>query len=187
MVFVMDISGSIEEHNYEQMKQMAIDITDDFEIGPDNTQVGWINFNEDAWVVFNLTTYHDKTSLHQAIRNIIYIGGGTDIGGALRELYSNGFTLARSHLDVPHVGIVVTDGVSNFPGIEQAAMLINEQRRIDMYAVGIGGYSEPQLQEIAKAGTALEPSRNVFTLPDFETEGLQQIQEAIKARACFSK
>jgi len=34
MVFVMDVSGSVTAPNYELMKQLAIDITDEFEIGP---------------------------------------------------------------------------------------------------------------------------------------------------------
>ena len=185
----MDVSGSITAPNYEKMKQMAINITSDFEISPNHTRVGWINFNDDAWVVFDLDTYTDKNSLHQAIDSIEYVDGGTDIGGALFELYNVSFTSARSHLDVPHIGIVVTDGQSDFLRIQQASMLINEERRIDMYAVGIGDYTTrtKQLLEIAKAGTAIEPSRNVFTVPNFETEGLQQLQEVLKARACFSK
>ena len=187
MVFVMDVSGSVTAPNYELMKQLAIDITDEFEIGPERTRAGWINFHHDAWVVFDLNTYTDKTSLHQAIRNIEYTGGFTDIGGALLELYNNGFTSARSDLDIPHVAIVVTDGLSTQGSIEDAATLIREQRRVDVYAVGIRGFLYEQLLEIAKAGTAEDPARNVFTLPEFDVEGLNQLQEALKARACLSK
>ena len=187
MVFVMDVSGSILSHNYERMKQLAINITERFEIGPDRTRVGWINFNQTAWVVFDLDAYNDNTSLHQAIYNILYTGGGTNIGNALLELHHNGFTSARSDLDVPHIAIVVTDGLSAPEPIQMATMLIKQESRVDVYAVGIGGYDYNQLLAIAEAGIASKPERNVFTLPNFEIEGLQQLQEALSARACFSK
>lgn len=186
----MDVSGSIGSHNYELMKEFAISITDEFEIGPDHAKVGWINYNEAAWVVFDLNAYTNKTSLHQAIRSIAYTGGGRNVGTALLELYNNGFTStagARSSLDVPHIAIVVTSGQSSIGPIQTAAMLIREQRRTDVYAVGIGGYNYIQVLEIAKAGVSSEPERNVFTLPTFETEGLQQLQEASRSRHCFSK
>lgn len=186
-MFVMDVSGSVGSDNFELMKQLAIDITDEFEIGPERTQVGWINFNHGAWVVFDHNAYTDKISLHQAIRNVVYAGGGTNIGAALLELHNNGFTSARSDLDIPHVAIVVTDGQSSPEPIRMAAMLIKQESRVDMYAVGIGGFDNTQLLAIAEAGIASEPERNVFTLPNFETEGLQQLQEALRARACFSK
>ena len=187
MVFVMDVSGSVTAPNYELMKQLAVNITDAFEIGADRTRVGWINFNNTAWVVFDLNTYTDKTSLHQAIREIEYIGGLTDIGGALLELHNNGFTSARTDLDIPHVAIVVTDGRSLQGSVKAAARLIHEQRRVDVYAVGIRGFLYEELLDIARAGIASDPARNVFTLPDFGIAGLNQLQEALKARACFSE
>lgn len=187
MVFVMDTSGSIGVDNYERMKQLAINITENFEIGPDRTRVGWISFNHDAWVVFNLSAYHDDISLHEAIRNIEYADGGTDIANALLELHDNGFNGSRSDLDVPHIAIVVTDGVSQGGSIEMAALLIKEKSRTDVYAVGIGGYRYSQLLAIAEAGIASKPESNVFTLQNFEIEGLQQLQEALRARTCFSK
>ena len=186
-MFVMDVSGSVGSANFELMKQLAIDITDGFEIGPERTQVGWINFNSGAWVVFDHNAYTNKTSLHQAIRSVVYASGGTNIGAALLELHNNGFTSARSDLDIPHVAIVVTDGQSSPEPIRMAAMLIKQESRVDMYAVGIGGFDKAQLLTIAEAGIASEPERNVFTLQSFETEGLQQLQEALRARACFSK
>lgn len=188
MVFVMDVSGSITAPNYELMKQLAINITEKFEIGPDRTKVGWINFNETAWVVFDLNTYTDKTSLHQAIYEIEYVGGYTAIGEALFELHNNGFESARSDLDIPHVAIVVTDGQTNRGRpIGSATRPIREQRRVDVYAVGIRGFDYEQLLEIAKAGIAKDPTRNVFTVPDFDVDGLNQLQAALEARACFSK
>ena len=65
MIFLMDESGSIEYFNFELMKELAINITREFAIGPNRTQVGWISFNRYARVVFNLTTYQNKTSLHE--------------------------------------------------------------------------------------------------------------------------
>lgn len=72
LIFVMDESSSIGKNNFDKMKQFAINITDRFMISPNGTQVGWINFDHESRVIFNLSTYENKSSLHGAIREIDY-------------------------------------------------------------------------------------------------------------------
>ena len=127
MIFVMDESGSIDPYNFELMKNLTIDITNEFVIGPERTQVGWINFDCDATVIFNLSSYQTKSSLHSAIRAIPYNGGGTDIGAGLLALHNHGFVPsagARNSFDIPEVAIVVTDGQSPIGSIQEAAALL---------------------------------------------------------------
>ena len=191
MIFVMDESGSIGNANFEAMKQLAISITDEFEIGPDRTRVGWFNFNSGARVLFNLNTYIDKASLHQAIRNVDYSSGGTNIASGLQALLDSGFIPsagAREDFSSPDVAIVVTDGQSDIDDIRETAARLREQRTVDVYAVGVGmGIEDAQLMAVAEAGIASNPSRNVFKVPNFEPEVLKRLQNALKARACFSE
>ena len=139
MIFVMDESGSIGYQNFQLMKNLTLYIVDAFEIGPDHAQVGWINFNDAARVVFNLTTYQDKTSLQEGIRAVAYRSGGTDIGAALLALHDQGFIPsagARNKFDVPEVAVVVTDGISYIERIKAAAALLRKDRNIDVFVVG---------------------------------------------------
>ena len=191
MIFVMDESGSIGSTHFGLMKNLAIDITDEFVIGPERTRVGWINFNSSATVIFNLNSYQTKSSLHSAIRAIPYNGGGTDIGAGLLALHNHGFVPsagARNSFDTPEVAIVVTDGRSGIGPIQEAAALLRRDRNIDMFVVGVGhGTDSEQLQAVAAAGIARDPSLNIFTLAGFDEEELSQLQATLRARTCSSE
>ena len=187
MIFVMDESGSIRAENFELMKQFAINVTDRFEIGPNHAQVGWINFNGMARVVFNLNTYEDKASLHDAIRAVTYSGGGTDIGAGLLALHDYGFLEsagARNTFDIPEVAIVVTDGQSDLGPIESAAQLLRDNRNVNVFVVGVGsGVRIEQLNAVASAGIATDNINHVYQLSGFQE--FDVIEETIRARTCF--
>ena len=188
MIFVMDESGSIGTTNFELMKNLSLYIVDAFEIGPDHAQVGWINFNNNARVVFNLNTYQDKTSLQEGIRAVAYRGGGTNIGAGLYALHNQLSAGARNAFDVPEVAIVVTDGQSNAGVTQNAATLLRNNRNVDVFVVGVGdGINMVELNIVAGAGIASDISRNIFTLEGFNKEELARLQETLRARACFSK
>ena len=188
MMFVMDESGSINREHFQLMRDMAITITDAFEISPERTRVGWINFDDQARVIFSLNTYQTKESLHSAIRAVPYSAGGTNISEGLLALYNYGFDGARDSFDVPDVAIVVTDGQSDIEPIREAAALLKRDRNVDMFVVGVGsGIKYEQLEAVAAAGIASDPSRNIFLLTGFVEEGLSQLQDTLKARTCFSE
>ena len=171
MIFVM---GSIAQRNFELMKDLAIYITDEFVIGPDRTQVGWINFDNRATVIINLNTYQTKESLHAAIRGVPYNGGGTDIAAGLLALHNHGFVAAagaRDSFDIPEVAILVTDGRSEIEPIQEAAALLQMNKNIVMFVVGVGLRTDSeQLQAVAAAGIANNLSQNIFTLIGFDEE-----------------
>ena len=191
MIFVMDESGSIGSSNFELMKELAINITREFVIGPDRTQVGWINFNEAARVVFNLNTYQNKTSLHEGIHAVEYGNGGTDIGAALLALHDQGFNRsagARNMFDIPEIAIVVTDGQSPIEHIKEAAKMLNDNRSVDVFVVGVGsGIRREQLEAVAEAGIASNISHNVFIQSSFGHTEFNRLQETLRARTCFGE
>ena len=188
MVFVMDESGSVTPRNFEKLKQLAIDITDSFEIGPDRTRVAWISFATFARVVFNLTAYSTKETLHNAIRGIAYGGGGTAIGRALETLRTEGFIGGRDSFDMPEVAIVVTDGQRN-TGIDTstAADNLRRERNVNVLAVGVGGAVEAdELAIIASAGI-YNTQNNTLLIDGFIDSQLNTLQQLIRARTCFGK
>lgn len=188
MVFVMDESGSITRRNFELMKDLALDIVDAFEIGPDLTRVGWINFESFAYVVFNLGKHQNKMSLKDRIRLIPYDGGGTNISAGLVALHNSLSHYGRNRFDIPELAIVVTDGQSSIRYIQNAAAGIRMERNVDVYAIGVGtGIEFDQLHAVAAAGIEPNTSRNVFILEDFDTDELNRLRETLTRRACFSK
>ena len=74
----MDESGSVGGDNYQLMKQFVYTTVSEFDIGPEDTQVGVISYDSSARVEFYLNTYHNKTLLLLAINDLPYNGGGTD-------------------------------------------------------------------------------------------------------------
>ena len=191
MIFVMDESGSIGSSDFRLMKQLAINITREFAIGPDRTQVGWINFNQEARVVFNLSTYQDKSSLHEGIHAVAYRSGQTNIGAGLLALHNQGFIPsagARNTFDIPEVAIVVTDGQSNIGVTQNAATLLRNNRNVDVFVVGVGsGINMTQLNAVAGAGIASNISHNIFILSSFAHTELNRLQETLRARTCFGE
>ena len=183
MVFVMDESGSITEENFERMKQLAINITSSFQIAPDRTRVGWVSFNDTAWVVFSLTEYQSKESLQDAIRGIKFSGGFTGIGEGLNTLRLEGFNDARNSFDIHEVAIVVTDGITN-RGINTsyAAELLRQERNVNVFAIGVGdGVNDVELTTVASAG--IESDRNhIYHIDDFGL--LMDLQQILGSQAC---
>ena len=188
MIFVMDESGSIGAANFELLKNLAIDIIEKFEIGPNHTQVGWINFNHNARVVFNLNTYQDMVSLQAGIRAVTYSGGLTNISTGLLALNGMLSTGGRSIFDIPEVAIVVIHSQSDIVPIRNAAALLHRERNVEVFVIGVGSRIVlQQLNAVAEAGIASDISRNIFTLEGFNEEELVRLQETLRARACFSE
>ena len=185
MIFVMDESGSIGAANFELLKGLALQIIETFEIGPNLTQVGWINFNDNARVVFNLNTYQDIISLQAGIRAVTYSGGLTNISTGLLALNNILSTGGRSRLDIPEVAIVVIASQSDIEPIRNAAALLRRERNVEVVVIGVGSaIGLQQLNAVAEAGIARD---NIFTLEGFNEEELDCLQDTLRAGACFSK
>ena len=57
-----------------------------------------------------------------------------------------------------------------------------------MFVVGVGrGTDSEQLQAVAAAGIASDPSRNIITLAGFDERELAQLQATLRARTCSSE
>ena len=188
MVFVMDESGSIQEINFELMKQLAIDITESFEIGLDRTRVAWISFNNTGKVVFHLDQYSDKDSLHEAISSVAYGSGQTGIGEGIETLRTQGFIGGRNTFDIPEVAILVTDGQTNI-GINSsiAAETLHNERNVNIFVVGVGfGVNIAELERVASAG--IETTENhIHHINTFGQDELRSLQRTIRARTCFGE
>ena len=187
LIFVLDSSGSVGSSNFQNVRNFVSNLVSQLEIGPDNTQVGLINFDSSYRVEFHLNTHQDSSSLVRAIANIPYSGGGTNTAAALTILLSEFSTVngARQLQEgIPRVAIVVTDGHSNSRTATITAANNLHANNIIVYAVGVGsGIDTVELNAIAS-----DPdSQYVHLLSTFNVNELRDLQESLDSEACQGK
>ena len=181
--FVLDESGSVGFSNYQMMKQFVYNTVNDFDIGPDDTQVGVISYSSLATFRFYLNTYHNKATLLSAINALPYTDGGTNTVAAIDLLRTDGFNSTNGGRPqsqaIPRVAVIITDGHSADP---TAAATAAHNEGIIIFSVGVGSsVNNDQLQAIAS-----DPSY-VSTLTDFDSLQFDALQTTIVNDACTSK
>ena len=180
---MLDESGSVGASNYQIMKDFVHDTVNEFDIGPDDTQVGVISFSTTAMFHFSLITFHEKADLLTAVNNLTYSGGGTHTAEALDLLRLQGYTPANGGRPqsqaIPRVAVVITDGQSNnAPATIDAAMNLHNEE-ITVFSVGVGdNVNNEELDAIAS-----DPSY-VSTLTGFSVSQFDALQTTIMNEAC---
>ena len=180
LVFLLDKSGSVGQANFDKMLQFVRNVANDFEIGPNDVQVGVDTFSTGFDHEFKLNANNDKTKLQQAVSSISYSGGGTNTGNAIKLMRQQSFTANSGHrANVPKVAIVVTDGQSNNKALTAAEAQKARDAGITVLAIGVGsGVDDAELNAIAS-----DPdSQNVFKASTFDA--LTGLQGFVAAKAC---
>ena len=186
ILFILDVSGSIGSTNFDSVRNFAADFVSGLEIGPNDNQVGVITFSSSAQLVFGLDTYSSNSDLQQAIQNIAYTGGGTNIPAALCELlttFNSNTSGVRIDISVFKVAILMTDGQSasssnpcNFQSVSEAAMAIHAVfPPILVFAFGVGSsYNEQDVIDIASGPEFVSEA---LSFSSAQLECVQNIQE----------
>ena len=117
-----------------------------------HTRIGFVKFSEHAVNEFYLNSYTDELAIVQAIKSAEYMGGRTNISGALLTAYKQQLTLENGERPfASDVGILLTDGKSTLDAdktIDSAAAAKASGMKI--FAVGITGESdEVELRQIS--------------------------------------
>ncbi|XP_078669871.1 collagen alpha-6(VI) chain-like [Branchiostoma floridae x Branchiostoma belcheri] len=180
LMLVLDGSGSVGDADFTKTLQFAENVVNAFDIGPDLTRVGVVQYSDTPAMEFNLGAHGDKASTIAAVNSIQYQGGGTATGAALEYTRANANWRGAP---VPKVIIVVTDGKSGDDVTAAAQALAGEG--VTVYAIGVGNYDLPELQQIANGNT-----NNVVELADYNalTATIDQIagQVCIDIDECAS-
>ena len=167
------------------MKQFVYNTVNEFDIGPDDTQVGVISFGAVATFQFHLDTYHDKATLLTAINALPYAdGAATYTDQAIDLLRTDGFTNGGRPQSqaIPRVAVVITDGRSSNSAATATAAESAHNESIIIFAVGVGsGVNTNELEAIAS-----DPSY-VSTLTGFDSLQFDALQTTIINEACTSK
>ncbi|CAH1263718.1 COL21A1 [Branchiostoma lanceolatum] len=94
LVFLLDASGSIGWFDFQVTKNFVKTTTSDFQIGPKNTQVDVVQYEDWPREEFPLNRFATLDELLPVIDNVPYLGGGTqtaansvvlDVGMAVNE------------------------------------------------------------------------------------------------------
>ncbi|KAH9490803.1 Collagen alpha-4(VI) chain [Bulinus truncatus] len=173
LVFVLDVSSSLTEPNFDLMKGFVKYFLFNADIDGGNVRVGVVIYSDADYVQFQLNNYSKKAYVLDAIDGIPYRYGSRNTADALRTMRSVMFTLENGDRPgVDNVAVVVTDGVSNInstrtvPEAEQA-----RAEGIHIYAIGIGLTDAKELDGIASKPV----DENRFAVPDLtELRGLKQ-------------
>jgi len=117
VIFVLDESGSVSEHNFNLSKLFLSQLVARMDVNSSHTRVGLVCFSTNVTheETFNLNKYLTTTSVQSAISSLTYTpGGSTHTAAALRYVREKMLTLAAGDRpDIPNVVFVMTDGQSN--------------------------------------------------------------------------
>ncbi|KAK7493781.1 hypothetical protein BaRGS_00014922 [Batillaria attramentaria] len=180
IVFLLDKSGSVGQDNFNKMLSFVKAVSTNFDIGPNDVQVGVDTYSTSFNEEFTLGQFGNKGQIDTAVDGIHYTGGGTNTGPALTAMTQQSFTTAAGHrAGVPKIAIVVTDGKSNNPGDTVAAAQKARASGIHVMAIGVGnGVDDNELNAIAS-----DPdSQNVYKAATFDS--LKTLQGLLAAKAC---
>ena len=178
IVFLLDSSGSVGSSNFQKQKDFIVRFAQSFDIGPNKVQIGVETFSSTPHHEFNMNTYHDTTSLVDAIHRIGYHSGGTRTDLALKYVEFHSFNAATGdRLGVRNILIVMTDGLSNAPSLTYQESVKLHQRNVKIFAIGIG--SGPSRTEL---GYIASDSHHVFSVNDFNA--LSTLLTELKNAVC---
>ena len=187
LMFVLDSSGSVLAENYENVREYVHTFSEALEIGPDANQVGVIIFGDLPEIVFNLSTYSNKTNLLNGINNIPYLDEFTNTGDALRLMIDGGFSPdAGARLNdesIFRLAIVLTDGKSNRgEDVETAAAAVHAfEPPILVYVIGVtDNVNQEELESIATSPSFID------NLENFDPSLLLAVQLERSYEICFT-
>ena len=112
----MDSSGSISPNNWNTALQFVATVSSQFTIGPNNVQVAFVLFSDEATVKWDLRRHQDKAHLDYAIKSVRRIGSLTNLNDALYLTRTEVFAPGRgTRPRAKKVTIILTDGEDNVP------------------------------------------------------------------------
>ena len=176
VVFVVDSSGSIcpsrdECDNYLLMKAFMKNLVSELEIEETGTRIGLVLFSYTAKNMFFLKDFDEEEDVFDAIDDLPYEDGKTNISGGLWLMSEVQFTTENGdRKDARNVAIVITDGNAN----EEAEHTVTRAKHaksqgITIFSVGINATRD--LNEDELKAISSEPQRknsNYFISPNFE-------------------
>ena len=182
IVFIVDASGSINEItiNWPTVVQFIQTFVQSRRIGPTETQIGLVEFSNNAYTIFKLDDYSNTADVSRALNRMSYIGGRTNLAEGLDLARTDLFNNVGNRPEAKDIAIVITDGIPNervYDTIPAADRL--KAQGVTIVAVGVTDLiDEDELRAIASS------YNDVILTPSFET--LNNEIATLTARACIT-
>ncbi|XP_075403318.1 collagen alpha-4(VI) chain-like [Tenrec ecaudatus] len=173
IIFLIDGSESISSKDFAKMKGFMERMVNTSNIGPDEVQMGLLQFSSDPREEFRLSQYSAKADVRRAIADVQQINDGTHTGKALTFTLPFFDTARGGRPSVPQYLIVVTDGVSKDNVAAPAKVL--RDRNIIIFAIGVGEARRAQLLEITNDEDRVYYGENFESLQHLEKKILYQV------------
>uniref|UniRef100_A0A2K5RJM9 von Willebrand factor A domain-containing protein 2 n=1 Tax=Cebus imitator TaxID=2715852 RepID=A0A2K5RJM9_CEBIM len=169
ILFLLDGSHSIGKGSFERSKHFAITVCDALDISPEKVRVGAFQFSSTPHLEFPLDSFSTQQEVKAKIKRMVFKGGRTETGLALKNLLHRGFPGGRN-ASVPQILIIITDGKSQGHVALPAKQL--KEKGVTVFAVGVRFprweelhtlASEPREQHVLLAEQVEDASNGLFS------------------------
>lgn len=140
LVIVLDSSTSVRRENFQKMLEFCKNLLSHANIDSGAVRVGVLIYSTTVRVEFYLEDYTTKEEVFRAIDNIDYMYGSTNTADGILKMRDEMFSSTYGDRpDVPNIGIVITDGVSNINSQRtiSEAQLARAEDGIHIFAIGM--------------------------------------------------
>uniref|UniRef100_H3AU32 Collagen type VI alpha 6 chain n=1 Tax=Latimeria chalumnae TaxID=7897 RepID=H3AU32_LATCH len=178
IVFVVDVSGSINSSELDSMKNFMKSVVRNSKVAPDQVQFGVVRYANDPEKEFHLNDFTNKRQVRTAIHEISLLGGDTYTAKALnfsQDLFAPKYG-GRKPNQVSQVLILITDGESTDRYKLNATAKSIIEKGITIYAIGIEGAKEEELWGVSGSRDKF------FYVRDFQA--LERLQQNFSSIIC---
>lgn len=176
-MFALDSSASIGRGNFIQLKRFVGNLSLQFSINRDLTQVGLVTYGKRPRTVFGLDTHISSSALRATINQTPFGGGSASVGSTLLHIYDDVMTVQKgSRPGVRKVVVVFTGGTGMEDAFVPAQQLRND---LSLLVIGIGQVQMGPLLRIAGS------HNNLLRISSFEE--LKDNKNLLVERICDGK
>ncbi|XP_067950036.1 cartilage matrix protein-like [Watersipora subatra] len=174
IVFAIDESSSIWPVHFLTLRKFIANLTDSFDIGPDQTRIAAITYSDTVTHRFSLDDYKTNEDVRRAISRIDQKTGGTRTDLALKHIRHKIFSESKE--GVPQIVVLITDGDSWYPEktIHQAKLLKN--RNVTIFTVAIS--KKIKWEEVEMVSSQPTES-HIFSVDSFNDLGVTLVERLV--------
>ena len=176
VVLVYDTSGSIDSEERKLVKEALVNFASQMNISKDGTHFAAVSFSNIATAEFFFDTYEDEAETLEAITDLPFRRGATNLANALQVTRETVLT-RNNRPEVPDVVIIFTDGKPNKDVDQTSSQAAKLKEVADMvYTVGITpAIGQDLLQEVATSNQHALHLWEFTDLTDAATELVSQL------------
>lgn len=177
LIYLFDMSGSINDAQYEIARRFTYNLSDSFNIGSDAVRIGIIFFETVATVILPIS--NSKANVLQTVSTMARRNGGTQIARGLNAVRLN-MPTSRNGVSVSKVMIIFTDAKPSDPALWYPAWKNLTDTGVISITVGVGSINRNNLWNMS---STIPGFQTFWTTPNYESLG-NLLKNGFVAQAC---